>query len=64
VLVFTWLPDWDENASESLVRFDLDERDGVTTVRLAHSGLISESSRARHQGWPQVLGWLKAFVEM
>jgi uncharacterized protein YndB with AHSA1/START domain len=36
LLVFTWLPDWDENASESLVRFDLDEKDGVTTVRLTH----------------------------
>jgi uncharacterized protein YndB with AHSA1/START domain len=63
LLVFTWLPDWDENASESLVRFDLNERDGVTTVRLTHSGLASESSRARHQGWPQVLGWLKAYAE-
>src|SRR5258708_11149596 len=30
VLVFTWLPDWEANASETLVRFDLDESDGVT----------------------------------
>ena len=30
VLAFTWLPSWDEDATETLVRFDLDERDGVT----------------------------------
>jgi uncharacterized protein YndB with AHSA1/START domain len=63
LLVFTWLPDWEENASESLVRFDLDEKDGVTTVRLTHSGLTSESSRDHHRGWPQVLAWLRAYVE-
>jgi uncharacterized protein YndB with AHSA1/START domain len=63
LLVFTWLPDWAENASETLVRFDLDEKDGVTTVRLTHSGLTSESSRDHHRGWPQVLAWLQAYVE-
>jgi uncharacterized protein YndB with AHSA1/START domain len=63
VLVFTWLPDWDADATETLVRFDLEEKDGITTVRLTHSGLTSESARAGHQGWPQVLGWLQAFVE-
>jgi uncharacterized protein YndB with AHSA1/START domain len=26
VLAFTWIPDWQENAPESLVRFDLTER--------------------------------------
>jgi uncharacterized protein YndB with AHSA1/START domain len=62
LLVFTWLPDWQENASESLVRLDLEEKDGVTTVRLTHSGLTSESSRDHHRGWPQVLAWLQAYV--
>lgn len=63
LLVFTWLPDWQENAPESLVRLDLEEKDGVTTVRLTHSGLTSESSRDHHRGWPQVLAWLQAYVE-
>jgi uncharacterized protein YndB with AHSA1/START domain len=63
LLVFTWLPDWEENALETLVRFDLDEKDGTTTVRVTHSGLTSESSRAHHRGWPQVLAWLQAYVE-
>jgi uncharacterized protein YndB with AHSA1/START domain len=63
LLVFTWLPDWQDDAPESLVRFELEERDGVTTVRLTHSGLTSEASRASHQGWPQILAWLRAYVE-
>jgi uncharacterized protein YndB with AHSA1/START domain len=62
VLAFTWIPDWHQNARESLVRFDLTERDGVTTVRLTHSGLTPEGRQA-HRGWPQVLGWLKAWLE-
>ena len=46
MLAFTWLPSWDEEATETLVRFDLDERDGVTRVRLTHSGFATEG-RAR-----------------
>jgi uncharacterized protein YndB with AHSA1/START domain len=63
VLAFTWLPSWDEEATETLVHFDLDEQDGVTTVRLTHSGFASEGSRARHQGWPQIMGWLRGYAE-
>jgi uncharacterized protein YndB with AHSA1/START domain len=62
LLVFTWLPDWRPGATESLVRFDLEEQDGVTTVRLTHSGLSGEGVRA-HQGWPQILTWLRTHVE-
>ena len=63
VLAFTWLPSWDEQATETLVRFDLHEQNGFITVRLTHSGFATEGSRARHQGWPQILSWLKAYVE-
>jgi uncharacterized protein YndB with AHSA1/START domain len=63
LLVFTWLPDWHENATETLVRWNLKENGGVTTVRLTHSGLASEESRTSHRGWPQILGWLKAYIE-
>jgi uncharacterized protein YndB with AHSA1/START domain len=63
VLAFTWLPDWDENATETLVRFDLNEQRGVTTVRVTHSGFASDASRTRHQGWPQILSWLKGYAE-
>lgn len=63
VLAFTWLPSWQSDATESLVRFDLEETDGVTRVRLTHSGLASAASRDSHRGWPQILGWLKAHLE-
>ncbi len=62
LLVFTWLPSWQDDATESLVRFDLEEREGLTAVRLTHSGL-TESGRAQHKGWPQILAWLKAYAE-
>jgi uncharacterized protein YndB with AHSA1/START domain len=63
LLEFTWLPDWHEDELESVVRFDLDEKDGVTTVRLTHSGLTSERARENHKGWPWLLALLQAYVE-
>jgi uncharacterized protein YndB with AHSA1/START domain len=63
LLVFTWLPDWYENATESLVRWELKEENGVTRVRLTHSGLPTETARENHRGWPQILGRLQAYVE-
>jgi len=63
LLVFTWLPDWQDDATEPLVRFDLNENDGVTTVRLTHSGLITERSRTSHRGWPEILASLRGYVE-
>jgi uncharacterized protein YndB with AHSA1/START domain len=62
LLEFTWNPSWQGETTESLVRFDLNETDGVTTVRVTHSGL-SPVAREAHKGWPQVLGWLKGYVE-
>ncbi len=63
LLIFSWLADWQENMLETLVRWDLEEKDGVTTVRLTHSGFTSEGSRATYRGWPQILGGLQAYVE-
>lgn len=63
LLAFTWLPDWYESATETLVRWELTESNGVTTVRLTHSGLRSESDRTNHRGWPQIMEWLKTYAE-
>jgi uncharacterized protein YndB with AHSA1/START domain len=63
LLIFTWLPDWQGDAVETLVRFELTEHSGLTTVRLTHSGLTTESSRLSHKGWPQILTWLQAHSE-
>lgn len=62
VLAFTWQPGWRQGAEESLVRFDLAEKDGVTTVRLTHSGLTRETAQV-HKGWPQLLDSLRAHAE-
>ncbi len=63
LLVFTWLPSWQENAYETTVRFDLAEQNGCTTVRLTHSGFTTEDSRLSHKGWPEILTWLRAYSE-
>jgi|SRR5262245_22745856 len=63
LLEFTWLPDWQEDAPITVVRFDLEEKDGFTTVRLTHSGHTTERSRESHKGWPQILAHLQAYVE-
>jgi len=63
LLIFTWLPDWQEDQFETLVRFDLTENNRITAVRLTHSGLTTESSRLSHKGWPQILTWLQAYCD-
>jgi uncharacterized protein YndB with AHSA1/START domain len=60
LLVFTWIRE-QENMPETLVRWDLKEKDGVTTV-LTHSGLTSESLRARNSGWPLIVGLLQSYL--
>jgi uncharacterized protein YndB with AHSA1/START domain len=62
LLVFTWLPDWQGDTTESLVRFDLIEQDGVTRVRLTHTGLVAEVSRNSHRGWMQILECLATYA--
>lgn len=63
LLTFTWLPSWQGESLETLVSFELREQDGVTTVRVTHSGLTTEKSRTQHRGWPDILGWLRAHIE-
>jgi DNA-binding transcriptional ArsR family regulator len=63
--VNAWLRDYEALWGESMrsLKRYVEEPDGVTTVRLTHSGLASESSRTSHKGWPQILAWLQAYVE-
>jgi uncharacterized protein YndB with AHSA1/START domain len=63
LLVFTWLPDWQPDATESEVRVEFKEERGATHVRLTHSGLTTETSRQSHRGWPQILGLMRAYLE-
>jgi len=49
-LAFTWL--WDGNDTRMLIELDLEETDGVTTVRFTHSGLWDEDAvRSHEEGW-------------
>jgi uncharacterized protein YndB with AHSA1/START domain len=60
---FTWLPTWAPSATETVVRIELAERDGRTTVRLTHSGFGSAEERASHRGWPELLAALRGYCE-
>lgn len=62
LLEFTWLPEGD-SAPPTVVRFELEEHQGTTTVRLTHSGFTSDAARERYQGWPWLLSLLQAHVE-
>ena len=62
-LEFTWIDEGAEKAPPTLVRFDLEEKDGETTVRLTHSGFTSEQTRERYQGWPWLLALLQTYVQ-
>lgn len=62
VLTYTWIREH-EDYPETLVRWDLEEKDGCTTVRVTHSGLVSEGLRARNDGWTIIVGLLQSYVE-
>ena len=62
LLTYTWIRE-NENWPETLVRWDLKEANGFTTVRVTHSGLVSEAMRERNSGWPVVLKLLEHFVD-
>jgi uncharacterized protein YndB with AHSA1/START domain len=61
---YSWLPSFGTpRDAETVVRFELTERDGATQLRLTHSGFSSSESRDQHDmGWAQVLGWLAAYL--
>jgi uncharacterized protein YndB with AHSA1/START domain len=54
-LAFTWTWDDDEDR-ETLLELDFEEAEGVTTVRLTHSGLRDQESVLSHEG-----GWSNCF---
>jgi len=62
LLTYTWIRE-NEDLPETLVHWDLDEKDGYTTVRVTHSGLITENLRTRNSGWPLILTLLRAYID-
>ena len=63
VLAFTWEPTW-EKIHPTVVRIELTAIPAGTRVLLTHSGWgeATQARRSHEQGWPQVLGWLAAFL--
>lgn len=56
-LAFTWI--WDGDTRRTLIELDFDERDGITTVSFAHSGLWDEEAVRSHEG-----GWRRIFANL
>lgn len=57
-LAFTWI--WDGDTRRTLIELDFEERDGVTTVSFAHSGLWDEEAvRSHEDGWGKLFGSLE-----
>jgi len=62
LLIYTWIRE-QEDKVETLVRWDLEENGGVTTVRVTHSGLTTDALRKRNDGWPMIVRLLQACAE-
>ena len=53
-LAFTWT--WDDDARETLIEIDFEERDGVTKVTFTHRDLWDEKAVRDHEyGWGKIL---------
>lgn len=63
LIEFTWIADFHENEPPTVVRFDLEVKEGATLVRLTHSGFSSTQSRNSYQGWPWLMSKLQKHVE-
>lgn len=62
-LKFTWLPDWSDDARDSVVEFQLEAEGDATRVVVNHTGFLSMAARDEHrQGWPAVLSALDEHV--
>jgi uncharacterized protein YndB with AHSA1/START domain len=66
VLVYTWIANWHDDASQrTVVRWDLSPKQGGTHVKVTHSGLRTlPVARKDYSGrWTGVVEMLKNFVE-
>lgn len=63
-LVYTWTPDWDDGARESVVTLTFEAEAGGTRLVVEHVGFRTEQSRDDHvSGWSAVVERLRPFVE-
>ena len=64
LLSYTWIASW-SGALSTLVRWELEQVEGGTRVRVRHSGFagMTEAVQGHYQGWVRVIAWMQAFVE-
>jgi uncharacterized protein YndB with AHSA1/START domain len=64
LLVHSWNSSWCGGLN-TIVRWELEARNGGTLVRLSHSGFAEnvQAAKDHSQGWSRVLLWMEAFVE-
>jgi len=64
-LVQTWKPsDWDKQGKESIVTFELSEKQGKTTVQLEHTNVPDEQFKSTSDGWNEYyVGAIKEYLE-
>ncbi len=63
-LSYTWTPDWDQGARDSIVDIRLEADGDTTCVTVTHTAFSTMSARdGHHQGWPSVLIALRAHAE-
>lgn len=63
-LSYTWTPDWDEGARDSVVDIRLEAAGTGTRVIVTHTAFATQSARDDHaSGWSTVLGALRAHAE-
>jgi uncharacterized protein YndB with AHSA1/START domain len=63
-LAFTWTWDRDDDTRRTLIELDVEEIDGVTTVRFTHRGLWDEEAVRDHEdGWGKFFDNLESVLE-
>lgn len=63
LLVQTWIASWTGDF-QSTVRWELEQKQEGTLVRVRHSGLAARPDlRQQYSGWPRLLTWLQALME-
>jgi uncharacterized protein YndB with AHSA1/START domain len=63
LLIHTWIASWTK-AAKTAVRWEFEPIESGTRVRLRHTGLAAYPELAQgYQGWPRILGWIKALLE-
>jgi uncharacterized protein YndB with AHSA1/START domain len=63
---YTWRyeDEYKPGMPETVVRYELSERDGATHVRVIHWGFATPAQGADYPaGWLRVLGWMRDYVE-